>query len=179
MHINYVQYDPIPAFHGTASISLTDKDGRLMARSKIEAYEAALKDAMGSDRGDMDTINEKGLKEHFIGGAYIRELLIPKGTTIVGQIWRKDRFWIIASGDITFMTETGTKRVQGPYTEVPPMGSKTALYAHEETLWFAVTGAQAKNNDEAESELIAKDYSECAYPWTALDNGGDACHGES
>ncbi len=140
-------------------VDINDEEGRLKNRATIENYEQELKKAIGSETGIRDEINDNGLKEHFIGGAYIRELFIPEGITIVSKLWNKERFWII-NGDVTYMTETGTKRVQGLHTEVPPFGSKVALYAHEDTLWFAITGSKSKNSEEVEKELLAKDYNE-------------------
>jgi len=154
--------------HVVNQASVTDKQSRLIARNKIDRYESALKEHVGSDSGEMDKINEDGLKEHFAGGSYIRELLIPKDTTIVSQIWNKERMWIIASGEVTFTTEMGTKRVKAPYTETVPYGSKVALYTHEDTLWFAITGAESTNSNDIEKEVIAKDYSDCTYPWEKI-----------
>lgn len=154
--------------HVINPVSATDKESRLIARNKIDNYEAAMKNFVGSDSGEMDEINENGLKEYFAGGSYVRELFIPKGVSIVSQIWNKERMWIIASGEVTFTTEMGTKRVKAPYTEVVPHGSKVALYTHEDTLWFAVTGADSTNSDDIEKEVIAKNYSDCVYPWDRL-----------
>lgn len=151
-------------------VSPSDKKGRLAARSQIENYEVALKEFIGSDKGDMDEINESGLKEYFVGGSYVRELFIPKDCTIVSQIWNKERMWIIATGEVTFTTEMGTKRVKAPYTEIVPHGSKVALYTHEDTLWFAITGAAATTTEEVEKEVIAKTYSDCNYPWDKLED---------
>lgn len=150
-------------------VAVDDRAGRLAVRDKIERYESFLKAACGSDRGEADQINDNGLKEHFVGGSYIRELFIPKDITIVSRIWNKDRFWIIATGEVTFTTEMGTKRVKAPYTEAVPPGSKVALYTHEDTLWFAITGADATNSDDVEKEVIAETYSDCVYPWDLLE----------
>lgn len=149
-------------------VSPSDKDSRLVARDKIEKFEQSLKEVMDSDRGDMDAINDDGLKEHFIEDVYIRELFIPKDTAIVSRLWTKERFWVIASGEVTFTTEMGIQRVKAPYTKKVPPGSKVALYTHEDTLWFAVAGAKASDSMEAETELTANDYSECKYPWDMI-----------
>lgn len=146
-------------------VRLDDKEGRLKARSRIDYYEEAIKRFAGSERGIADELNEKGLKEHFIGGAYIRELFIPAGVTIVSEIWNKERFWIIVYGDVTIMTETNIKRVRGHHTEVPPFGSKAALYTHEDTLWFAITGSESTNSEDIKKEVITKDYALLDYPW--------------
>ena len=149
-------------------VAVTDKRGRLAARSKLDNYEKALQDLMGSETGDMDDINSNGLKEYFAGGSYVRELFIPKDCSIVTQIWKKERMWIIATGEVTFTTEMGTKRVKAPYTEIVPHGSKVALYTHEDTLWFAITSADAQSSDEIKEEVIAETYNDCVYPWDKL-----------
>lgn len=154
--------------HVVNSVSVTDKEGRITARAKIDAYEQAMKVFVGSDKGEMDKINENGLKEYFAGGSYVRELFIPKDTTIVSQIWNKERIWIIASGEVTFTTEMGTQRVKAPYTKIVPYGSKVALYTHEDTLWFAITGAKSTNSDDIEKEVIADNYTDCVYSWDKL-----------
>ena len=156
----------------TNPIAVDDRRGRELARSTIENYERVLKETVGSETGDMDEINDDGLKEHFVGGAYVRELFIPKDCTIVSKIWNKERMWIIASGEVTFTTEMGTKRVKAPYTEIVPHGSKVALYTHEDTLWFAITGTETMSSDKIEEEVIAENYSDCVYPWDELAYGG-------
>lgn len=150
-------------------VAVTDKEGRLTVRSTLDSYEKALQDLMGSETGDMDDINANGLKEYFAGGSYVRELFIPKDCTIVTQIWKKERMWIIASGEVSFVTEMGAKRVKGPYTEIVPPGSKVALYTHEDTLWFAITGADAVSNETIKDEVIAESYDDCVYPWDKLE----------
>jgi len=156
----------------SSTVKKADRESRLAIRNQIESYEESLKSFLGSEKGEMDDINNKGLKEHFIEGAYIRELFIPKGTTIVSKLWNRARFWIIASGDVTFITELGKKRVKGPYTQVAPFGSKVALYTHEDTLWFAITGAISTTPEDVEKEVVAKDYTEFTYPWDMLEDKG-------
>lgn len=145
-------------------VAVSDKEGRLAVRSKIDHYEQALIDLVGE--GDGDAINDNGLKEYFVNGSYVRELFIPKDTTIVSQIWNQDRMWIIATGEVTFTTEMGTKRIKAPYTEVVPPGSKVALYTHEDTLWFAITGCKSTSTETIKDEVIADTYDDCVYPWT-------------
>lgn len=154
-------------------VAVNDREGRLSVRTKLDNYEQALKDLVGSERGDMDVINDNGLKEHFVGGSYIRELSIPKDTTIVSKIWNKERMWIIATGEVTFVTEMGKKRVKAPYTEIVPHGSKVALYTHEDTLWFAITGAESTNSEDVENEVTVNDYKDCVYPWDELEHKGE------
>lgn len=146
-------------------VAVDDKAGRLAARSKIDAFEQAMKAHFGSERGEMDEINDNGLREYFLDGMYFRELFIPAGVAIVSKLWNRERMWVIASGEVTFTTELGTQRVQGPITMPAPFGSKVALYAHEDTTWLAVARTNATCSEEVEDELVAKDYDELTYAW--------------
>lgn len=150
-------------------IAVDDKVGRLIVREQIDAYEKALQDLAGSMTGCMDEINTNGLVEHFAGGAYIRELFIPKDTTIVSKIWNRERMWIITTGDVTFTTEMGRKRVKAPYTEVVAAGSKVALCTHEDTTWFAITGDGGGAHEDIEDDVSASSYDDCVYPWDMLE----------
>ena len=130
----------------------------------------ALKDAIGSETGCKDELNDNGLKEYFADGAYIRELFIPADMIVVSKLWNRERFWIITEGDVTFTTELGSQRVKAPYFNMAPFGTKVALYTHSDTRWFAITGADSTNNEDVEKEVMAKDYSECVYPWDLIKN---------
>lgn len=154
-------------------VSIADKEGRLVERNLINAYENKLKEIAGSETGNAEEINANGLNEYFVGGAYIRSLLIPKGQTIVSKLWKKERLWVIVSGDVSFKTEVGTRRVKAPFVEKAPFGSKVALYAHEDTLWIAITGADSTNSEDVEKEMVAKDYAELTYPWDKLEYEGE------
>lgn len=146
-------------------VSVLDKKNRLFMRNKIDLFELSLQKELGSATGSMDEINNKGLKEYFLNGLYIRELFIPKNTVIVSKIWNRTRCWYIKSGEVTFTTEMGTQRVKAPFSKIVPLGSKVALFTHEDTLWYAFAKSQAKSPQEAENELIAENYSDCIYPW--------------
>lgn len=151
-------------------IAVDNKEGRLAIRNKLDGYEDALKELFGSDRGEMDDINDNGLTEFLMGSAYVRCLFIPKENTIVSKLWNRDRVWIISEGEVTFVTEMGLRRVKAPYTQFVPQGSKVALYAHEDTVWYAVAQVKTKNIEEAELEVTATDYSKCTYPWDKIED---------
>lgn len=162
---NYVSNDTLinPA-------TVDDKELRLAARGKIENYERAVEKLVEDGSEELgEKVNAEGLKEYFADGSYIRELLIPAGITVVSQIWKKERMWIIASGEVSFTTELGTRRVKAPYTEVVPAGIKVALYTHEDTLWFAITGSGDATKETIKEEVIANDYNECVFPWDSLE----------
>lgn len=143
----------------------SDKEKRLQHRKLLDRYEVALQDLFGSKTGEMDQINEEGLTQELIDGVYIRCLVIQPGISIVSKIWKRERYWIIATGEVTFRTEFGTQRVKAPFTKIIQPGSKTALYAHETTMWFAISATDAKELEDVENDVLAKDYSDVIYPW--------------
>lgn len=148
---------------------ISDKKSRLIIRDKIDALEKKMQEHFGSETGEMEEINNNGLKEHLIEGTYIRELFIPKGIAIVSRIWKKERFWIIATGEVTFTTEMGTQRVKAPFTKKVPPGSKVALYTHEDTLWFAIAGTTVTDLNDIEGDVLAEKYEDCVYPWDLIE----------
>jgi len=152
-------------------IAVDDKEGRLAVRNNIEALEQSMEGMNGKE--EADKINQEGLTEYFVGGAYTRSLFIPKDTAIVSGLWKKERLWVIVHGEVSFTTELGTKRVRGPYIAKAPYGTKVALYAHEDTLWLAITGAESTNSDDVLDEVTVKDYAELQYPWDMLEHTGE------
>lgn len=77
--------------------------------------------------------------EHsFKDGMYMRKLFIPKGSVIVGKIHRLDCLNIVARGDMSIVTESGSARVQAGYTVTSPAGIQKVGYAHEDTVFINV-----------------------------------------
>jgi hypothetical protein len=75
------------------------------------------------------------------GGMLSQQIFIPKGTTLTGQIHKKEHLNIIVSGDITVATEDGNVRIDAtvkPVTIVSRAGTKRAGYAHADTVWITI-----------------------------------------
>ena len=157
-------------------VAIDDKDGRLAMRASIEQYQSALQEVVG-ERGDMDEVNDKGLQEFLVGGAYTRVLKIPAGHTIVSALWKKERLWIIVHGTVHVRTETGDETITGPDIRVAPFGSKVVIYAETDVLWAAITGVtETEDIDAIEQYAIAEGYESLAYPWDKLED--KSCRGE-
>lgn len=152
-----------------SNIATGDKHERLTARGQIEAYAKELQKLSGSEEGDVPEINAKGLSEFLIGGAYTRVLSIPKDTTLVSQLWLKQRLWIILSGHVVVTFEEGSVEIEAPFIGPAPFGSKVVVYTKEDTLWAAVTGVAGGSLEELKEELIAKDYADIRYEWDAVE----------
>jgi hypothetical protein len=94
---------------------------------------------------------------------YAREMLIPKGTLIIGKIHRHQHLNFISKGKVTVFTEFGQKHLKAPCTFISEVGLKRAVYAEEDTLWTTVhlTEFEGEENlSKIESEVIAPSYNE-------------------
>jgi len=92
---------------------------------------------------------------------YAREMLIPKGTLIIGKIHKHEHLNIISKGKVIVYTEFGEKHLEGPITFVSEIGLKRSVYAIEDTLWTTIHLTQfvgEENLDKIEEEVIAPDY---------------------
>ena len=76
--------------------------------------------------------------ERMIGAMYVREIIIPKGATITGRVYKRTYVDIMLSGDITVTDSNGTYRLEGFNCLEGTSGRKRAGYAHEETRWLTV-----------------------------------------
>jgi hypothetical protein len=94
---------------------------------------------------------------------YAREMLIPKGTLIIGKIHRHQHLNFISKGKVTVFTEFGQKHLVAPCTFISEVGLKRAVYAEEDTLWTTVHMTEhvgEENLIEIESEVIAPSYND-------------------
>lgn len=94
---------------------------------------------------------------------YAREMLIPKGTLIIGKIHRHQHLNIISKGKVVVYTEFGEKHLEAPITFVSEIGLKRSVYAVEDTLWTTIHLTEfvgEENLDKIEKEVISSDYQE-------------------
>jgi hypothetical protein len=92
---------------------------------------------------------------------YAREMLIPKGTLIIGKIHRHQHLNIISKGKVVVYTEFGEKHLEAPITFVSEIGLKRSVYALEDTLWTTIHLTEfvgEDNLDKIEEEVISPDY---------------------
>ena len=118
----------------------------LSTREKIMMLEA-----------EMKTQPQLALKvvDRFSYGVYARELHIPAGTLLTGEIHKLENLNILSEGDISVMTEDGVKRVQAPFTIVSPPGTKRIAFAHTDCVWTTIHGTFEKDIDKIKEFFIA------------------------
>lgn len=81
---------------------------------------------------------ETPIQEFWSDGTYGREMFIPKGTCIVGEIHATEWIIVVSRGKIKVVSEEGSiiiDATEKPVTFVSPAGAKRAGYALEDTWW--------------------------------------------
>lgn len=124
---------------------------RLSDKNKVFALEKLMKQ---QHQLQLKVVN------YFSHGVYARELHIPAGTMLTGEIHKLENLNILSKGDISVLTERGMIRVQAPFTVVSPPGTKRIAYAHTDCIWTTIHGTFEKDLDIIEKYFIAKSEAE-------------------
>lgn len=134
-----------------ATVAATAKD----ARSKIMALEAVMM-AMPERQIEIKTTH------HFAPGVYMREIFIPRNTTLTGKIHKTEHLNILSQGELTVWTDEGMKRLSASTVIKSQPGIKRVGYAHEDSVWITVHPNVAGETDveKIEEMLIAKSFDE-------------------
>ena len=137
-------YAPSSVTYGKGFAVADPEHVKVQFREKILVIEKGLQDLIDSGAAQ-STLEDCTLTHYFTPKddkygccTYAREMMIPKGTLIIGKIHRHQHLNFIAKGKVTVFTEFGQKHLQGPCTFVSEVGLKRAVYAEEDTLWSTV-----------------------------------------
>jgi len=124
-------------------------------RDKILKLEAAMM-AMPEHHIEMEVVH------HYAPGVYMRELRIPKGTTLTGKIHKTEHLNILSQGELTVWTEDGMKRLKASTVIKSNPGIKRVGFAHEDCVWITVhhNPTEERDPDKLEEMLIAKTFEE-------------------
>jgi hypothetical protein len=144
-----------------SELSLIRTEEQLQVRQDIDRLEQALRDEI--DAGNLvETLHDGETDEgsdqcnhYFAKGVYVRSLVIPSGTLVVGRLHLQSRVCIVATGRCTFIDEFRKQTVSAPWIGEFKAGSKTAVFAHETTLWIAISGTDIKDPKTAVAQLTA------------------------
>lgn len=97
-------------------------------------------------------------KHYFSKGVYGREIMIPKGSLIIGKIHKHAVMNVVSSGEVSVISIDGVMRVKAPYTFVSSPGAKRVIVAHEDTVWSNFHGTTETDLEKIENEFIAESY---------------------
>lgn len=104
-------------------------------RDAVHAFEAEMKKNVPTAE-EISILARMKVTHHWSYGIYGRELFLPKGVMIAGEIHKYPNMNIICQGDISIYIDGQIQRVQAPFIFVAPAGSKRIAHAHEDTVWF-------------------------------------------
>ncbi len=131
---------------------------QLAVRSKLDMLQSGMEQDIAAGKMKqtiVDCTKDADQATHYYGdGVYARSLLIPEGTCVIGHIHKQDRVCMIMQGTCTFVDEWQNKTVTAPYIGEFKAGSKTAVYAHTDTLWVACLGTNSKEADVIIDDLV-------------------------
>lgn len=107
--------------------------------------------------------NENGVyiepTHYHANGVYAREVYIPAGTALVGEIHKHDVINVVSKGVIQVATESeGVRIIEAPLTFVSVAGTKRAGLVLEDTIWTTFHATTSTNQEEIKKEVIADSY---------------------
>jgi len=107
-------------------------------------------------------------KHWFAPGVYGREMLIPKGTVIIGKIHKHAHLNIVSRGKCSVMTEFGPMVIDAtstPHTFTSEPGTKRVVVALEDVVWTTIhlNPTNTQDLEVLENEIIAKNYTELSF----------------
>lgn len=111
----------------------------------------------GIESGDYDE-QECPVTHRFAKGCYLREILMPKGTLIVGKIHATEHFNVILTGKCTVATAEWVKTFEAPYTFISGEGVQKVVLVHEDCIWQTLHITDKTDVDEIEKDVIVEDY---------------------
>ena len=129
-------------------------------REEMRAKIMHLEEAISNEEGAVFGNDACPLKHTFVDGAYVREIVNPKGMVITTKIHKIEHPYFVMKGECIVVTDDSIKRIKAPHWGVTQPGTKRAIYVLEEMTWITVHVTDSRNLEEIESELIAESFDE-------------------
>lgn len=96
----------------------------------------------------------------FAPGCYLRQILMPAGTLVVGKIHATEHFNIILKGKCTVATRDGVETFEAPATFVSEAGVQKVVFNHTDVIWQTVHVTEETDLEKLEEKIIVKDFSQ-------------------
>lgn len=102
------------------------------------------------------------LKHEFTDGIYVREMFIPAGTYISGEIHKFEHFVELLEGEIIVLTEHGYNQLKAPLRFKSKPGVKRVAFTIQDTKWSTIHSNRDNETDlkKLKEHHIAKDFIE-------------------
>ena len=127
------------------------------ARADILKLEGVMRNMEGYDHEGKELCR---ITHYFAPGVYAREMWMPAGCLITGKIHLTEHLNMLSQGRVSVSNQGSSVTMQAPYTFVSPVGTKRAIYAHEDSTWTTIHATDLTDPDEIEAEIIAETFEE-------------------
>ena len=98
------------------------------------------------------------ITHYFAPGMYAREMWMPKDCLITGKIHKTEHLNMLSQGKVSVSNQGKSITMTAPHTFVSPIGTKRAIYAHEDSTWTTIHATDLTDPDEIEAEIIAENF---------------------
>ena len=126
-----------------------------VARNNISALEETMKNMAGYDPGGKELCK---ITHRFAPGVYAREMWMPAGCLITGKIHLTEHLNILSQGAVSVSNKGESIFMHAPHTFVSPVGTKRAIYAHEDSTWTTIHVTELTDPDKIEEEIIVETF---------------------
>ena len=100
------------------------------------------------------------LLHDFSKGVYLRQILMPKGSLVIGKTHKTEHLNIIMSGSASVLIDGEVKFIKAPYVFNSGKGIKKILYVHEEMVWATVHVTEEIDMNKLEKLLVCTEKEE-------------------
>lgn len=100
---------------------------------------------------------EPPVNHYFAHKTYVREMIAPAESIIIGKTHKHDHICIVLKGRALVYSEHGSFEVVAPSTFVAPKGSKRLFVVLEDLVFQNVHAVETHDLDEIENEVIVPD----------------------
>jgi hypothetical protein len=98
----------------------------------------------------IDINSPEHLKHYFANGAYVREMILPANTVVVGRIHKHETINILLEGEITVIDENGSRTdFKAPNVFIAPAGNQKAAKTLTPIRWLNCWACETTDPDEA------------------------------
>jgi len=109
------------------------------------------------------------VKHTFAGGCYIREIYNPANELIITKIHKKEHPFFLMKGEMSILTENGIEHIKAPYQGITKIGTKRAIYTHEECIFITVHATDNTTVENVEDEVVCTKYEDLPAGCDALE----------
>ena len=127
------------------------------SRADILNLEDAIKEMEGYDPEGKELCR---ITHYFAPGVYAREMWMPAGCLITGKIHLTEHLNMLSQGRVSVSNQGESITMIAPYTFVSPVGTKRAIYAHEDSTWTTIHATDLEDPEQIEDEIIADSFEE-------------------